>query len=277
VRIPILCIAAVLAPHFTLHAQTPKFEVASVKECKPNEPAPPSISSPGRLSLSCWALSRLIGDAYDTFAAGKQDPLKLPTARPAAGPAWINSTSYSIDAKADGPQDGAMMRGPMMRALLEERFQLKAHHEMREVSGYIMTVDKGGLKLKPSTDDSCIRADVTDLTLSSKPGPKPWCLNPIVQRGSVNVFDVRGITMDVFCSLMKIAGSPVINATGLVGPYDIHLEWANEEPPPPGAPPAPPASAQIAATRTQLGLRLEPGKGKHEVLVIDHVERPSEN
>jgi hypothetical protein len=79
--------------------------------------------------LTCWPLWHLIGDAYETFADGTQDPLKLPVALPPEGPAWINSAFYTIDAKTETPQDGAMMRGPMMRTLLEERFQLKTHRE----------------------------------------------------------------------------------------------------------------------------------------------------
>jgi uncharacterized protein (TIGR03435 family) len=278
VRISFLCVAALLAPQAPLSAQSPKFEVASIKECKIIDRPPPSTNSPGRLSLGCWPLWRLIADAYQTFAAGRQDPLKLPVPQPPEGrPDWMSSARYSIDAKAETPQDGAMLRGPMMRALLEERFQLKAHLEMREVSGYIMTVDKGGLKLKLSTEDSCVHADLTNLTQSSVPGPKPWCLNPIVKRGPVTVLDVQGIPLDVFCRLLNIGGSPVINGTGLTLPYDIHLEWTPDEPSPPGAAAAPPASAEIAAMRSQLGLRLDPGKGKREFLVIDHIERPSEN
>ncbi len=129
-----------------LHAQ-PKFEVVSIKECKARDPAPPSNSSPGRLSLGCWPLWRLIAEAYDTYASGKVDPLKLLFPRPLeAAPSWIDSARYTIDAKAESPQSGAMMRGPMMQALLEDRFRLKIHRETREVSGYLMTVAKGGLK-----------------------------------------------------------------------------------------------------------------------------------
>jgi uncharacterized protein (TIGR03435 family) len=51
----------------------------------------------------------------------------------------------------------------MMQALLEDRFQVKVHRETREISGYVMTVDKGGLKLKPTQEGSCDRIDPTDL------------------------------------------------------------------------------------------------------------------
>jgi uncharacterized protein (TIGR03435 family) len=173
----------------------------------------------------------------------------------------------------------------MMQALLEDRFQLKTHRETREISAYIMTVAKGGPKLHPTEEGSCNHLDPTDLTQSLKvmPGGKPWCLTPaIVRKGPLLVFDVRGMTLDVFSKLLHPDGRPVIDRTGLTGAFDIHLEWEPDAPnsstPDAGAAsdPSPHASA-IMATREQLGLRLDPGKGPREFLVIDHIERPSEN
>jgi len=267
-----------------LHAQ-PKFEVVSIKECKANDPTPPSNSSPGRLSLGCWPLWRLIAEAYDTFASGKVDPLKLLFPRPLeAAPSWINSARYTIDAKAESPQSGAMMRGPMMQALLEDRFQLKTHRETREVSGYLMTVAKGGLKAKPTAEGSCISVDPTDFSQSAKADPsgKPYCLNPANPRhGSFEVFDIHGITLAAFASLLHPDGLPVIDRTGVTGRFDIHMEWESGPSVPAAvggaaSDPSPHTSA-IMATRDQLGLRLEPGKGPREVLVIDRVEKPSGN
>ncbi len=197
-----------------LHAQ-PKFEVVSIKECKANDPAPPSNSSPVRLSLGCWPLWRLIAEAYDTYASGKVDPLKLLFPRPLeAAPSWINSARYTIDAKAESPQSGAMMRGPMMQALLEDRFRLKIHRETREVSGYLMTVAKGGLKVKPTAEGSCISVDPTDFSQSGKPDPS----------GKPTTRVVRGIRYP------WNHGLPVIDQTGVTGRFDIHLEWESGTP-----------------------------------------------
>ncbi len=81
------------------------------------------------------------------FPTGVVDPLK-PLVPPAleGAPGWIDSARYTIDAKAEGPQSGAMMRGPLMQSLLEDRFQVKVHRQTREVSGYVMTIAKGGPK-----------------------------------------------------------------------------------------------------------------------------------
>ncbi|MCU1236508.1 MAG: peptidase BlaR1 [Candidatus Solibacter sp.] len=264
----------------------PTFDVASVKECTGTEKPPPSISSPGRLSLGCWPLWRLIADAYVTFSSGKVDPLNLPVPRPIeGGPAWVNSARYSVDAKTEAPQTGAMMRGPLMQALLEDRFQLKIHRETREVSGYNMTVAQGGPKLRSTAEGSCNHVDPTDLTPqpNTNTGDKPWCLNATVKRtGPTQVFDVHGMTLDVFSKLLHPDGLPVFDKTGLTGAFDIHLEWeldaANTPIPDSGvaSDPSPHISA-IVAMRQQLGLRLDHGKGPIELLVIDRVEKPSQN
>jgi uncharacterized protein (TIGR03435 family) len=292
VRKGLLFVAAVVAAFSIAGAQDltsaqttspakPKFEVASIKECKPTDQHPPSTSSPGRLSLRCWPLWRLIADAYETFANGKVDPLKPLVPFPLEGsPAWVNSSRYTIDAKADGPQSGAMMRGPMMQTLLEDRFKVESHRETREISGYVMTVDKGGLKLKPTQEGSCDRVDPTDL--SQSPGALPCNMPHLARNGPLTVFEMRGATLDVFARLLHPNGHPVIDRTGLTGAFDFHLEWQSDAANSPdsnnGAASDPsPHASQIEAMREQLGLRLDPGKGIRELLVIDHVEKPSAN
>ncbi|HJZ98168.1 MAG TPA: TIGR03435 family protein [Candidatus Solibacter sp.] len=262
----------------------PKFEAASIRECNADDKPPLSTSSPNRLSLGCWPLWRLIADAYETFADGRVDPLKPPVPLPLEGvPDWVQSTTYTINAKSDDPQSGAMMRGPMMQALLEERFQLKTHRETREVAGYIMTVASGGLKLRSTTAGSCKHVDPTDLGQSDPPENQPVCLFPTrTSRDGLAVLDVYGISLSVFSRFLHPNGRPVIDQTGVAGVFDIHLEWepnATNSPIPEdgvASDPSPHVSA-IKATRDQLGLRLEPGRGQREVLVIDHIERPSGN
>jgi uncharacterized protein (TIGR03435 family) len=271
-----------------LWAQAPAaktgFEVASVKECKGMDPSPPSSSSPGRLSLGCWQLKLLIQQAYDVFESGKVNPLNPAMAlTPMEGdPAWIRSARYSIDAKADSPQTAATMRGPMMQALLEERFHLKIHRETREVPVYIMTVAKGGPKMQPAKEGSCQPLDFSEGP-NMKPGNEQWCAAPkMSKKGATTVFDIHGATFDLFAKMLHPDGRAVIDRTGLTGKYDIHLELdastANSSAPGGGAASDPsPHAPDIAATRDQLGLRLDPGKGPIEYLVIDHIERLSDN
>ena len=274
--LPLIAFAPIL-----LAQERPTFEVASIKECKDGDQAPPSTSSPGRLSLSCWPLSRLISNAYGVFAGGKYDPMDF-VPFPVEGPGWINSAKYSIDAKAETPASAAVMRGPMMQALLEERFQLKLRREVREVPVYYMTVAKDGLKVQPTREGACNPVDPTDLARSydAPLDGKPWCSLPRITRTEQSsVYDVPGVRLDVFFKLVN-PRRPVIDRTGLTGAYDVRLEVESRVPAPPapeGAASEPPGTSIVMAIRKQLGLELTPGKGPHEFLVVDRVERPSAN
>jgi uncharacterized protein (TIGR03435 family) len=143
----------------------PQFEVASIKRCVgPQPPARLSFSS-GRLHLPCWGLLSVIQDAYQIYADGKSDFMIQPPSvtRLEGFPEQLSSDRYTIDAKAESPQGMGMMRGPMMQELLEERFHLKVHREIREVPVYIMTVAKDGPKMPATKEDSCSHAEPADL------------------------------------------------------------------------------------------------------------------
>ena len=121
----------------------PRFEVASIKPndgCE-NSPRFGSLSpSPGRLELPCATLQSMIQQAYGTFADGATiNPQLL---RTEGGPPWMQSGHYSVSAKASGPARTEMLAGPMLRSLLEERFQLKTHRETREIPVYVMTAGR---------------------------------------------------------------------------------------------------------------------------------------
>ena len=197
-------------------------------------------------------------------------------------PQWMNTTSYSITAVAAGRPSVAMMRGPMMQKLLEERFRLKVHREQRETEAYIMTIGKTGVRLKATEEGSCNYLDTTDPTqdLKALPGGRPWCvLTPPTVTGSHFVWDVKGMSIGLFARLLKIEGTPVIDRTGLAGTFDIHLEYdiAPTSSTELGVAMDPPRTPLLSAIGKQLGLRLDLGKGSREVFVIDHLERPSEN
>jgi uncharacterized protein (TIGR03435 family) len=256
-----------------------KFQVASVKACKDTVQRTTMNYSPGELSLTCWPMKRLIQEAYDIFATGKVDPLNpiSPLTPIESLPDWVDSARYSIDAKPEGPQGQAMTRGPMMQRLLEDRFRMTIHRETREVPVYIMTVAKGRPKLRPTQEGTCkpVGQDLSQPTRTEK----PCAVVQHVKKGPLEIIDVPGVTIGVF-SRMLHPGRPVIDRTGLAGAFDIHLEWEEESPgpsPAEGEASDPAGASVITALREQLGLRLEPGKGPQEVLVVDHVERPSEN
>lgn len=260
----------------------PRFEVASIRQCVGTDRPSPGVSSPGRLNLPCWPLRRIIQEAYDVFAAGKVDPLNpsFPLTPLEGGPDWMNSARFTILATTPLPESPAMMRGPLMRKLLEERFGLQIHRETRDVPVYLMTIAADGPKMQPTKPGSCKNLDPLDLAQRVDERSGEWCVvTPPASQGSRIVWDVKGMSMPVLARLMN-PGRPVLDRTGLTGTFDIHLEWWKPESllPPEEAPAAAsPAAPLLEAMRKQLGLRFEPGRGPREFLVIDHLERPTGN
>jgi len=270
----------------TVLAQSPasptqKFEVASIKACALGPPVPKTKgpgggggrpgSSPGRYQSYCDTVMDLIRTAY-----GGWTPIS-------GGPAWIKSDRYRIEAKAEGNTSQRVMHGPMLQALLEERFQLKIHRETRTVPVYALTVTKGGFKLQPSKEGSCIAPE--DIGAHLQPGQKP-CGIPLTRVEGPNMITEIAGSVDQFCKVIgAMLGRPVINKTGIAGVFDLHLESALTEtmlgPDWRGARPIlsddTTGPSIFTAVQQQLGLKLESTKGPGDKLIIDSVERPSEN
>lgn len=275
-------------------ATRPKFVVASIKPCRDGSSAPDKKGgggggrggdfSPGTLRLDCSTVMDLIKGAYVHFANGHVNPRsRVPVE---GGPAWINSVRYQINAKADGARGQGMMRGPMLQTLLEDRFKLKIHHETREVPAYALTVAKGGLKLHPFLEGSCIPRDFTlffeqfpPLPLPELPPGQKYCGGGTTVKGANVTLEATGMSIDNFIkySLPEL-DRPVVNKTGITGLFDFHLEYEPDEPTGAGATPAEVAGPSIfTALDRQLGLKPELAKAPGDFLVIDHVERPSAN
>jgi uncharacterized protein (TIGR03435 family) len=284
-------------------AARPEFEVASIKPC--TDSIPPGgrgggRSGPGggtnqptgRLNIRCQTVNGLIMMAYALYANGQGNPL-LGLDFPIDGlPAWTRSDRYDIEAKADGDAKQEMMRGPMMQALLEDRFQLKVHHETREVPVYLLTVAKNGPKMPPFQEGSCVPLDLAKFPPAALQPGEQRCPGTGRMKGPNMTVDVQGITVDDFAKIFLRLDRPVFNRTGIAGKYNFSLEWAPDETAPGGAgrggdrgglPVATPDADDPAgvsiftAVQQQLGLKLEPAKGPREFLVIDHVEKPSGN
>jgi hypothetical protein len=82
---------------------------------------------------------------------------KIPTDGTDGGPDWIDTDGYTIEAKAEGVTDRALMQGPMLQAILEDRFKIKVHRETRETAVDALVIARGGSKLKPFVEGSCVR------------------------------------------------------------------------------------------------------------------------
>jgi uncharacterized protein (TIGR03435 family) len=265
-----------------VYAQTaaaPKFDVASVRPTASTDGRALLQATPGRLMMTNLGLRRLI-----LIAWGIQD-YQL-----AGDPPWIESARYDIEAKADGNPSIQQMEGPMLQALLEERFKLTVHRETRQLPVYELSVAKAGLKLQPSKEGSCAPYAVDAPPAATTPGePRPnFCgfRNPAAD-GLNRTLERTGVTMTALAanlsrSYNSVLGRNVIDKTGLNGTFDIHLKWVfdplnGQRSGSDATTPDLAGPSIFTALQEQLGLKLESAKGPVEVLVLDRIEKPSAN
>ncbi len=150
--------------------RAPTFSVASIKPCKDEFTAPygagrgagtgPILVDPERIRIKCLPLDNIILQAYVVYASGQgRSVVPFPSADQwvRGGPGWIGSAYYEIDANPEGPRPAAIMRGPMMQALLEERFKLRVHREAKEIPAYALVLAKGGPKLDVTNERAARR------------------------------------------------------------------------------------------------------------------------
>ena len=239
----------------------PGIDVATVKPSQPGRPGK-LFSFQGR---SLVTFNTNMNDLV-TFA------YSLHTKQIIGAPDWFGTDSFDIDAVPDvsGRPNLNQMR-LLLQKLLADRFQLKFHHDQRELSAYILSVAPGGPKCKTTT---------------AAPNDPPGFLF----RGLGDLM-VRNMTMADFANGMQTAvmDKPVVDQTGLKDRYDFNLKWTPDDsqfaqfrgngapppPPPSDDPNAPPAL--YTAIQEQAGLKIGPGKAQDDVIVIDHVEKPTAN
>ena len=221
----------------------------------------------------------LIRMAYVMFADGRHISREL--IRISGGPAWISSDRYTIDAKPDSRQSQEIMRGPMLQALLEDRFHLKVHRETREIPVYELALARGGLKLKAFQKGSCVPIDFLNLQMSTLESLAPdvhYCRNAGSEEGGIVTYEAQGTSLAEFAKIaLGNLDRPVINKTGLRGLFNVHLQYTPDRSEPTSEVSGPAGPSIFTALQQQLGLKLVPAKGPGEFLVIDSVERPSEN
>lgn len=234
----------------------PVFEVATVKPSGPETRGKYFTVRGRRFMTGNTTLSELI-----TFAYGLH-PRQI-----VGAPAWLETDKFNVTGQPDGEeQPNDRQWKTMVQKLLSDRFQLTFHRDKKVLSVYALTVGKTGSKLTKSAGD-------------------PNGLPGLFFRG-LGVLPVHNATMADFAGVMQAAvlDRPVVDQTGLPGRYDFTLTWTPDEsqfsafgprPNPPADDAAPPDL--FTAIQQQLGLKLESVKAPVEVLVIDRVEKPSEN
>lgn len=236
------------------------------------------IKLPPGVSLSPLSIRRYIMDAYGAKYA----------AQVIGGPDWLNNDAYVIHGKVPEDleaalqkvtsQEGIDQNRSMQQSLLADRFHLKAHFETRVLPVYELVPAKGGLKITevPAPPER----KPGDPSIRLPPGDP---LPPGTAMGSFNsnglrVFNARAVKMQLLARIIgNDAGDrPIVDHTGFTGYFDIKdLTWA-----PLGdarAESAPDAPSLIGALEKTLGIKLVPAKDPVEVLVIDQIEKPSEN
>jgi uncharacterized protein (TIGR03435 family) len=232
----------------------PAFGVVTVK---PGESGMGHIGFRGRhFSATNFTVEMLIELSYGLHAT-----------QVVGAPGWFATDRYDFDGVPD--IEGVPTRKQqyiMVQKLLEDRFQLKVHHEQRQLSVYAITVAKGGPKM----------------TKSASPPDEPVTF---MFHGLGNL-TVRNLTIKDFAMWFQEGGildRPVVDRTGLTDRYDFTLIWDPDQsqflssplPPPRDDPNALPSL--WTAVQEQLGLKFEATKAPDDVIVIDHVERPSPN
>ena len=291
---------AMQAPAADVSPDVPKYEVATIKPSSPeSEGRVMMMFNPDGVSISGVPLQMIVRNAF-----GVEDD------RIVGLPGWGKTNRYDIQAKV-APEDAPKLeklkidqRASMLVPVLEERFNLKYHHEMRELPSYALVVAKGGPKLKVST--------VPDLPLDAKPpgpgddskpggpgagakfggpGPNPGHGRMVRMMGPGHI-EAAGSDLQLLARILSHQlGRSVVDKTGLTGNFDYTLDWTpDDDAPSPmkgGGPEGGPARNDIGnvgvgpslltALQEQLGLKLESEKGKVDVIVIDHIDLPSEN
>jgi bla regulator protein BlaR1 len=205
-------------------------------------------------------------------------------------PKWFGSDRYAIEAKAVDPATKDQMR-LMMQTLLADRFRLAVHFETQETAVMVLRLvkpGKTGPKLRlhsegPACEDFAVPAAAGRAGDGSGIFPGRCYVEALEGHGQQLRAGSRNTTMDQLAEALSGLGHldrAVVDQTGFNGRIDYDMEWTPEPNPvePPDAnPPLDPGTTFLQALREQLGLKLEATKAPLRVLVIDHVERPSEN
>ena len=237
---------------------TPKFDVVTIKPSDPTRTGK-GFDFRGRHMVT---FNTNVNDLI-TFAYG------VHAKQIAGGPAWLTTEHFDLDGVPDVEGHANLKQMKMLiQSALADRFRLTFHREDRELAVYALTLAKGGPKL-------------------TKTAHAPTDATAFYYRG-LGKLTVTNATMADFCSGMQGSAmdKPVVDHTGLTDRYDFQLKWTPDQsqfaamgvtiPPAnlddPNAPPS-----LYTALQEQLGLKMEPTRAKADVIVIDHIEKPTAN
>lgn len=237
----------------------PSFEVATIKPNDKDGSTMQALTLQGRNFITVnSSLADLMMFAYS-----------IQMKQIVGAPDWIDKDRYDIVATPDkeGKPNADQVR-VMIRKLLADRFQLKFHHDKRELSAFVLTVGKDGPKLRPGQQNGTLHGI------------------GMQQAANGSLLFVNNAPIVAFTNFLQslVLDRPVVDETGLTGRYDFTVTFTPDESQFNGHPPFPapadnvePAPNLFEAMQEQLGLKLTPQKAQVDVLAIDHVEKPSAN
>jgi bla regulator protein blaR1 len=263
----LLAAAGAMAPHWIAFAQRLEFEVASVKHTTNNGPFGSAPRRSGdRFTMHNAQLYTVIYYAYHL-----RGNYQLVGDLGYGSDEW---NSFDIDARVghDATDDQVRL---MAQSLLADRFDLKLHRETRELPEYLVTIAKGGPKLRPASEQP-MEVRIEDRHFSQA---KSTCSVTLWQEGAHLI--CHGATIEqILAEAVGELKAPVADRTGLTGIYDVNVlylpDWRKMQPETETFATTGPSLSQ--AFQELLGLKLEKGKGPVEVIVVDHFEKkPREN
>jgi uncharacterized protein (TIGR03435 family) len=278
-------------PAIAVIAFAASFEVASVKPSAPSDSFCRYLqNTPLQLSMQGCTLRDYVISAWSL----EPFDLILP-----ANAAWISSARYDIAAKSSAPVPLPELTH-MLQPVLGSRFQMKFHHETRDLPVFYLSPVKSGLKLSATKPGSCTPWDKKGPPPPPRPDHAPTCdyiLYPGSDGGLGFGIEGTGVPMASFVAhLSQLLERPVIDRTGYTGIFDVHLKFTRESVPrfanqsyfsgsrgnttssgaaEPDA--APTGLPSIFTAMKTLGISLESGKGPVDIVVVDSAQRPSEN
>jgi uncharacterized protein (TIGR03435 family) len=205
------------------------------------------------------------------------------------GPGWIESERFAIEA-ATGPGVTADDARAMVRAMLADRFKLKTHTEKRDLQGFSLIALRGNTNdRRPSGAECAPLRSPAGIPAPPPPPPPPagGQILPLTAGTALSKcgtalapgwFSARAISFEQFAILLsRTIRRPVVDRTNLTGPFDFDLMFLPESPTPSPVPVPADAPSIFTAVQEQLGLKLDPRRVPTDVIVIDNVERPTEN
>jgi uncharacterized protein (TIGR03435 family) len=275
-----LAVAIVAAAASIAVAQSPArtFEAISIRTNPPRDVPPIAVVRGDRFIAPGTTVRDLIRVSYLV------EEIQI-----SGGPGWMESERFAIEA-ATGPGVTAEDARAMVRAMLADRFKLKTHTEKRNLQGFSLIAVRGNTNdRRPSGPDCAPLRSPAGIPAPPPPPPPPagGQVLPLTAGTALSKcgaalgpfwFSARAISFEQFATLLsRTIRRPIVDRTNLTGPYDFDLTFAPEVVTPSPVPVPADAPSIFTAVQEQLGLKLDPQRVPTDVIVIDSVERPTEN